>query len=132
MPRPFKLRNVCWEPEAVSFKPCGIRRRCLEQVTLTLDELEALRLADLEELYQENAAERMNVSRQTFGNILSSAHRKVADFIINTKHLNIEGGSVQINGGNDAKTIKKPITTGGFHEDLHTRFVPKRTRITIV
>jgi uncharacterized protein len=97
MPRPCKPRRVCCEPEAVSFKPCGISRRFLEMVTLTLDELEAIRLADLEGIYQEEAAQRMTVSRQTFGNILISAHRKVADFIINTKHLNIEGGSVLMN-----------------------------------
>jgi uncharacterized protein len=66
-------------------------------VTLTLDELEAIRLADLDGLYHEKASQRMNISRQTFGNILASAHRKMADFIINTGYLNIEGGSVQMN-----------------------------------
>lgn len=97
MSRPCKPRRVCCEPEAVSFKPCGILPRFLEMVTLTLDELEAIRLADLEGIYQEEAAQRMNISRQTFGNILFSAHQKVADFIINTKRLNIKGGSVLMN-----------------------------------
>jgi uncharacterized protein len=97
MPRPCKLRNVACDPEALSFKPCGIPRRNLEAVLMTLDELEALRLADLEGLYQEDAAKQMNVSRQTFGNIISSAHRKVADFLINSKSLTIEGGSVTMN-----------------------------------
>jgi predicted DNA-binding protein (UPF0251 family) len=67
-----------------------------EKVSLTLDELEAIRLADHEGLYQEQAAERMNISRQTFGNIIGSAHRKVADFLINSKHLIVEGGTVEI------------------------------------
>jgi len=97
MPRPCKLRRVLCDPEAVSFKPCGIPRRNLETVSLTLDELEAIRLADLEGLHQEASARKMNISRQTFGNIISSAHRKVADFLINSKGLNIEGGSVVMN-----------------------------------
>jgi uncharacterized protein len=96
MSRPCKPRSVCCKPEALSFKPCGIPPRSLDTVTLTLDELEALRLGDWEGLYQENAAQRMNVSRQTFGTILASAHRKVADFIIHTKRLTIEGGHVRM------------------------------------
>lgn len=62
---------------------------------MTLDELEALRLADLDGLYQETAAARMGVSRQTFGNIIERAHRKVADALVNAKALRIEGGHVQ-------------------------------------
>jgi len=97
MPRPCKMRRVDCDPLAFNFKPCGIPRSDLETVRLTLDELEALRLADLEELYQEDAAGKMNVSRQTFGNIIASAHKKVADFLINSKHLSIEGGSIMMN-----------------------------------
>ena len=97
MPRPCKIRSICCNPESTSFKPCGMPRRNLETITLTLDELEAIRLADLEGLYQEEAAQRMNVSRQTFGNIISAAHLKVADFIINSRNLLIEGGNVMKN-----------------------------------
>ena len=64
----------------------------LEQVTLTLDEVEALRLADLDALYQEEAAERMKVSRQTFGNIIHAAHAKIAEVVVKGKALKIEGG----------------------------------------
>ena len=67
----------------------------LEEVNLTLDELEAVRLADLAELYQEDAAKKMNVSRQTFGNIINSAHKKIADALLNAKALKIEGGTVE-------------------------------------
>jgi predicted DNA-binding protein (UPF0251 family) len=67
----------------------------LEEVNLTLDELEAIRLADLGELYQEDAAKKMNVSRQTFGNIVNSAHKKIADALLNAKALKIEGGNVE-------------------------------------
>jgi len=65
----------------------------LEEVSLTFDELEAVRLADLEGLYQENAAAKMNISRQTFGNIINSAHKKVADALLNAKALMIKGGT---------------------------------------
>jgi predicted DNA-binding protein (UPF0251 family) len=70
--------------------------RLLEVVNLTVDELEAVRLADLEGLYQEAAAEKMRISRQTFGRILESAHKKIADALVNGKALSIEGGDVQI------------------------------------
>jgi len=69
----------------------------LEVEILTLDEFEAVRLADLEGLYQEQAAEKMKVSRQTFGRIIESAHRKVAAALVKGKALRIEGGNIQMN-----------------------------------
>jgi predicted DNA-binding protein (UPF0251 family) len=62
----------------------------LEEVSLSLDELEAIRLADLEGLYHERAASEMDVSRATFGRILDAARRKVAEAIVNGKALKIE------------------------------------------
>ena len=97
MARPCKLRRVNCNPQAMSFKPCGAQKHPLESVSLNLDEIEALRLADYEGLYQEQAADKMKISRQTFGNIIASAHKKVADFLINSKHLFIGGGMVEIN-----------------------------------
>jgi len=67
----------------------------LEEVKITLDELESVRLADYDGLYQEDAAKKMNVSRQTFGNIVNSAHKKIADALLNAKALKIEGGVVR-------------------------------------
>ena len=64
---------------------------------LTEDQLEAIRLADLEELYQEEAAERMNVSRPTFSRIIASAHKIISDAIINGKAIRIQGGNVKLN-----------------------------------
>jgi predicted DNA-binding protein (UPF0251 family) len=80
------------EPNIRYFKPRGIPMADLEDVLLTIDEMEAVRLADLEGLYQEEAAQRMNVSRQTFGRIVSSARRKIADALINAKALRVDGG----------------------------------------
>jgi predicted DNA-binding protein (UPF0251 family) len=67
----------------------------LEEVNLTLDELEAVRLADWKGLYQEDAAKKMDISRQTFGNIIERAHKKIADVLLNAKALRIEGGVVR-------------------------------------
>lgn len=63
---------------------------------MALDEFEALRLADLDGLYQEQAAEQMNVSRTTFSRIIESAHRKMVDAVVHGKVLRIEGGPVQV------------------------------------
>lgn len=96
MPRPFIQRRVCCKPESNYFKPRGIPIDILEEVNLTMDELEAVRLADLEGMYQEDAAAKMNISRQTFGNIIDSAHKKIADALLNGKALRIEGGVVKM------------------------------------
>ena len=62
----------------------------LEEIVLTVDELEAIRLADYEELYHEDAAKKMKISRQTFGRILNNAHKKVSECLIKGKALKIE------------------------------------------
>jgi uncharacterized protein len=96
MPRPCKRRRVICRPQALSFGPAGTPAPTLEAVSLTRDELEALRLADYEGLYQEQAAAKMKISRQTFGNIVGAARNKVADFLVNGKRLSIEGGAVEV------------------------------------
>lgn len=85
-------------PAAPLFKPAGIPARELEEVAMTLDEFEAVRLADLEGLYQEQSAERMKISRATFSRIIDSAHRKIADALVHGKALRIEGGQVRMEG----------------------------------
>jgi len=97
MPRPPKCRRIGFLPAATYFKPRGIALVQLEEVSLELDEVEALRLADLEALYQAEAAERMGVSRQTFAAIVERARRKVADAIIHGKALKIAlGGATPV------------------------------------
>jgi predicted DNA-binding protein (UPF0251 family) len=85
-------------PESNYFKPRGIPLAMLEEVILTVDEFEAIRLADLEGLYQEQAAEKMKVSRPTFGRIIDSAHKKVAEALVKGKALKIEGGEFGMAG----------------------------------
>lgn len=95
MPRPCRCRKIRCSLNTNYFKPRGIPLDRLEEVSLALDELEAIRLADLEGLYQEDAARKMDISRQTFGNIINSAHKKIADTLLNAKALKIEGGKVK-------------------------------------
>ncbi len=94
MPRKQKCRRIGFSPDFNCFKPAGVPGKDLEEVVLTLDEVEAVRLADLENTYHSDAAELMNISRQTFGNIIGAARKKIADTIINGKILKIEGGNV--------------------------------------
>lgn len=90
MPRPKKYRCIKCKPDATYFKPRGIPLTELEEISITMDELEAMRLADYEELYHEDAAKKMKISRQTFGRILQEAHRKVAECLLKGKALKIE------------------------------------------
>lgn len=78
------------------FKPAGVPASRSSEIVLGIDELEALRLADLEGLYQEHAAKQMNVSRQTFGRIVSSARKSVAQALVQGRSLRIEGGAVEM------------------------------------
>lgn len=98
MPRPFKCRQIGCEPDILYFKPRGIPVARLEEVVLTMDEFESVRLADLEGMYQDDAAKKMNISRQTFGNIVNSAHKKIAEALVNGKAIKIEGGIYQMQG----------------------------------
>ena len=97
MARPHKCRWVGTEPIARAFKPAGVPCHRADSLELRLDELEALRLGDLEGLYHERAAEEMNVSRATFGRLIESARRKVAEALVHGKMLTIEGGVVTMN-----------------------------------
>lgn len=94
MPRPPRRRRVFEGLEERTYKPAGVRMRGLERVSLTLDGLEAIRLADLEGLYQEEAANRMGISRATFARVLSEAHRVVAEALVRGKALDIGGGPI--------------------------------------
>lgn len=89
MARPRKHRHIACTPNVTYYKPQGIPMRHLEEIALEIDEMEAIRLADLEGLYQADAALRMGVSRPTFGNILHSAHHKIARALLEGKALRI-------------------------------------------
>ncbi|NLM43926.1 MAG: DUF134 domain-containing protein [Clostridiales bacterium] len=92
MPRPRKCRRIEFMPENQYFYP---QREDFQEVVLTFDEVEAIRLSDYEALEQENAAENMNISRGTFQRILNAARYKIADALINGKAICIKGGDYE-------------------------------------
>jgi predicted DNA-binding protein (UPF0251 family) len=96
MSRPRKRRRLHQLPKAAIFKPQGAPLEELEQITLLYEELEALRLADLEERHQAEAAAHMGVSRSTFQRIITAARRKVAQALVQGAALLVEGGTFQI------------------------------------
>jgi predicted DNA-binding protein (UPF0251 family) len=94
--RPKKIRWIKCAPRERCFRPQCKPLNKLQGVYLTLDEFEAIRLADFEELKQVDAAKRMHISRPTFSRIMSLAHRKIADGLVNIKAIRIEGGCCKI------------------------------------
>lgn len=98
MPRPHKPRLVSAMPRYTYFKPTGIPMPLLEEIVLTVDEVEALRLKDIEKLEQHDCATRMNVAQSTLQRILVSAHEKVSKAIIEGKALRIHGGPYALEG----------------------------------
>lgn len=94
--RPKKTRWVTCSPRERCFRPQCKSLSKLDGVILTLDEFEAVRLLDLENLEQENVAKKMKVHRSTISRIVSSAHKKIADALVNIKAIKIEGGCCKV------------------------------------
>ena len=74
----------------ICFKPRGIRSDNLELITLYEDEMEAIRLSDYESLYQQDCADKMQISRTTFSRLIDSARKKIADALLNNKMLEVK------------------------------------------
>ena len=89
MPRPRLCRKINFRPNVRYFKPQGIPLRELDEVELTLEELEALRLKNVEGLEQIEASKKMKTSQSTFQRILTSAYRKITDALIEGKAIKI-------------------------------------------
>lgn len=96
MPRPQKPRSVCQIPNHESYGPYHQRGKKMEQVILSVDELETIRLIDYEGYNQEEAATQMQVARTTVQRIYIDARKKIADSIVNGKQLKITGGEYVI------------------------------------
>jgi len=90
--RPKKKRVIQYTPKIYYFSPRGRPGRP-EEVILSLDELEALRLADLERINQKESAKIMNISQQTFSRLLNKARKSLADAVVNGKIIRIESSS---------------------------------------
>jgi predicted DNA-binding protein (UPF0251 family) len=96
MPRPPIERAVAGVPRVTLFKPAGVPARELEHLQLAVDELEAIRLVDLEGLSHEQAAATMGVSRQTVGRVLEHGRAKVAEALVGGKAILIGGGQYRV------------------------------------
>jgi len=89
MVRPLKPRRVLFDPDVVYFKPRAVPLSILEEVDLSMDELEALRLCDLKDLEQKETAKKMKISQSTLQRILTSARKKIAEALIEGKAIKI-------------------------------------------
>ena len=89
-------RRVGFVPRITYFKPSGVPLALLQEIHLSVEEVEAIRLKDIEGLEQEQCAQRMNVSRTTFSRVLNSARQKMADALLNGKAIRIEGGNFEM------------------------------------
>ncbi|NTU53846.1 MAG: DUF134 domain-containing protein [Chlorobiaceae bacterium] len=128
--RPVHCRSVEEIPRVTCFLPEGVPPSRLQNVVLSVDEVESLRLADFEGLYQADAAEKMKVSRQTFGRIIKSARKKVAEALVGGKTICIEGGN--INGSCSTGESQEPalcICLHCGHEQPHVPGIPCRTAV---
>ena len=89
MPRPRLCRKIEFNPNITYFKPQGVPMRELEIVELTAEEIEAYRLRHINDMQQQEAADKMHTSQSTYQRILYSAYKKIADALINGKAIRI-------------------------------------------
>ncbi len=82
-------RHICGKPDVLIFKPAGIKKYNLEEIVLELDEYEALRLVDIEQVTMQEWAEKMKISAATFNRLIQSAHSKIANAIVYWKVIRI-------------------------------------------
>ena len=96
MKQPYRTRIVNLPPQFTSFKPSGIPKRFLKKAELSIDEFEAIRLADYCGLEHQEAADQMRISRPTFTRLIKKARQKIASVIIDGMELIITGGNFEL------------------------------------
>jgi len=106
MVRPRRQRTIGFMPNVTYFKPQGVRLREVGIIELTFDEVECLRLSEIEELSQADAAAKMQVHQSTFQRNLTSARKKVAQALINGQAIKIQGGNYKIMRIKDSQDVK--------------------------
>lgn len=99
MVRPRKIKFVDFKPGVTYFKPRAVPLTEIEEVELTFDELESMRLVNIEKLSQEEAAKRMGVHQSTFQRTLARAREKITNALITGKAIKIKGGDYKMPGG---------------------------------
>jgi len=102
MPRPRKCRKVCHLPKVQEFAPTGGAGEGIPQITLTVDEYEAIRLIDKEGFSQEECSTYMKIARTTVQQIYNKARGKIAEALIDGRVLRIEGGDYRLCDGREA------------------------------
>ena len=95
MPRPRRIRRIFFQPNITRFVPRGITKPTYEEI-LTYDEVETIRLKDLENLEQSKAAKKMGISQPTFSRLLDSSRKKIANAIVNGQAIKIQGGNFKM------------------------------------
>ena len=112
MVRPRRFRRINFMPDVTYFKPQGIRLRDLKEIELTFDELESIRLSDVEKLSQLEAAERMQIHQSTFQRNLARAREKIAKALIEGQAIKINGGKYNMAKGDKTGPEGKGPKTG--------------------
>ncbi|MBQ8638592.1 MAG: DUF134 domain-containing protein [Lachnospiraceae bacterium] len=113
MARPCKRRRVCEEPFCSCYGPLDQSRAIRTPVVMTVDEFECIRLIDLVGLTQEECAKQMNVARTTVQTIYGSARRKMAESLVKSRNLCIEGGEYMICEGNKPECVRSQCRQNG-------------------
>ncbi len=130
MARPVRCRRICFEPKYDSFAPSG--KGGAEQVLLTVDEFEAIRLIDTEKRTHEQCAKQMGISRTTVTEIYERARAKIADCIVNGKTLCISGGNYVLCDGSAWKCCgKKGGRAANLAETAREREENEMTRVAV-
>lgn len=112
MVRPRKFKHINYQPDVTYFKPRGVPLNQLEQVEITFDELETLRLSNIEKLSQSEAAEKMKIHQSTFQRTLTRAREKLTDSLVNGKAIKIHGGEYNMPGRDGTGPEGKGPQTG--------------------
>lgn len=96
MPRPYSSKRVCCEPNVDYFKPRGVPMGKIQSVDLQVEELEAVKLCDMEGISQESASGRMGISQPTLSRLLASGRKKLAEGIVMGRAIRISGGNYKV------------------------------------
>jgi len=133
MVRPRRERRISFQPDVTYFKPAGVPMSELKETVLSFSELEALRLLNIEEIEQNNAAKKMNISQSTLSRLVQSARKKLTNALIEGHAIKIEGGNFKMEsqkGWGKGRQIGFAAGPGGFclcpkcnHKEKHDRGV---------
>ncbi len=120
MVRPRKIKLVNFKPDVTYFKPRAVPLRELREIELTIDELETLRLSNLEKVSQADAAKKMKIHQSTFQRTQTRAREKITDALVNGKAIKIRGGEYKMPGGDRTGPLGQGIRGRGLGRGMGT------------